>query len=218
MASNAKRALLCAYTLARAKQYSEAEALLLSDDELSKTSEAIDLLARMRMEEGDVAEARRLWQSIVTVDPNYKPAIVALKLMDRKPICISRKTILCGLLTFVFLLGVLVAAVIPWKASENAPLATFSWERIPTRAMLSELSPYKGKATRVCLSAHFFADPTRVAQRAILTDVLAETLGLPKTAIFIGEAPVAMEENALAVELWRDSIREEPSVAESVQP
>ncbi|MGN0887020.1 MAG: hypothetical protein ACI4RT_08515, partial [Candidatus Spyradenecus sp.] len=65
MSSNqTKVALLCAYTLARAGHYGEAEALILSDGELSKTTEAMDLLARIRAEQGDEGEARRLWQEI----------------------------------------------------------------------------------------------------------------------------------------------------------
>ena len=45
MASNAKTALLCAYALASARRYAEAEALILSEPEAAKTAEALDLLA-----------------------------------------------------------------------------------------------------------------------------------------------------------------------------
>ena len=85
MANNARTALLCAYTLATAKHYAEAEALILSDTDVAKTPEALDLLARIRAEQGDVAEARRLWQEIVSLDPDNKSARRALRNLGKPP-------------------------------------------------------------------------------------------------------------------------------------
>ncbi|MBO7182050.1 MAG: hypothetical protein J6V91_04590, partial [Kiritimatiellae bacterium] len=126
MASNAKTALLCAYTLARAKQYSEAETLILSHEELSKTPEALDLLARIRMEEGDIPEARRLWQNIATVYPENKAASTALKVIGKRPLNIKWSFVWAALLPISLVAGLLIGMTL--SKSTPASLATISWD------------------------------------------------------------------------------------------
>lgn len=201
MANNAKTALLCAYTLAKAKQYAEAEALILSHEELAKTPEAIDLLARIRLEEGDEAEARRLWQSIQAVYPEHAPSRTALKLIGRRPFKINWVSILAVLLPVLFFVGFLLGSSIT-KAPQPY-VTTVQWDKIPTQAKLDALSKYKGDVKRVCIASHFFSDPDRIFSRQLLTEYVGKALDLPASAIFIGEAPEALGEEAITVDLLR---------------
>ena len=201
MANNAKTALLCAYTLAKAKQYAEAEALILSHEELAKTPEAIDLLARMRLEEGDEAEARRLWQSIQAVYPEHAPSRTALKLIGKRPVKINWVSILAVLLPVLFCVGFFSGASITKAPQPN--VTTVQWDKIPTQAKLDALSVYKGDVKRVCIASHFFSDPDRIFSRQLLTEYVGKALDLPASAIFIGEAPEALGEEAITVDLLR---------------
>ncbi len=199
MANNAKIALLCAYTLASAQRYAEAEALILSDGELAKTTEAMDLLARIRAEQGDPAEARRLWQEIRALHPEHAPSRVALKNLGKPPRTVPWRA-LCLLLTpFALLIGMVVGAVIvSGKAQE--PIA-MTWPAMPTAAQFAELAPYQGKVARVCLASAFFAEPTRIAQRRVLTQLLSEALGVATSDILLGELPASAPAESLLVEL-----------------
>ncbi|MBR5592093.1 MAG: hypothetical protein IKW38_06145 [Kiritimatiellae bacterium] len=201
MANNAKTALLCAYTLAKAKQYAEAEALILSHEELAKTPEAIDLLARMRLEEGDEAEARRLWQSIQAVYPEHAPSRTALKLIGKRPFKIDWVSILSVLALVLFCVGFFLGSSITKAPQPN--VTTVQWDKIPTQAKLDALSVYKGGVKRVCIASHFFSDPDRIFSRQLLTEYVGKALDLPASAIFIGEAPEALGEEAITVDLLR---------------
>lgn len=199
MASNAKTALLCAYTLARAKQYSEAETLILSHEELSKTPEALDLLARIRMEEGDIPEARRLWQNIATVYPENKAASAALKVIGKRPLNIKWSFVWAALLPIALVAGLIIGMTL--SKTTPASLATITWDTLPTQAKIQALSAYKGSVKRVCLSSYFFATPDRLFSRTLLTEAISEALELPTSAIFIGEAPAELSDEAIQVEL-----------------
>ncbi len=201
MANNAKIALLCAYTLASAKQYTEAEALILSDGELAKTTEAMDLLARVRAEQGDVAEARRLWQEIQALHPEHRPSRLALRNLGRSARLRSPIAALAILvLPLVLALGVVIGAVLPRPAAETR--AELCWDvELPTAAHLETLEPYRGKVTSVCLSAPFFSDPSRVAHRALLAELIADRLDLAQSAIFIGEGGALVSPGTFTVTL-----------------
>jgi hypothetical protein len=205
MASKAKTALLCAYTLARAKQFTEAEALILSHEDLAKTPEAIDLLARIRMEEGDESEARRLWQSILAIYPENESARAALKLMGKRPLHINWVAILAALLPAAFLLGGFLGATFLARTVTEVPhvFNVVEWETIPTQAKINELTPFKGATKRVCIASHFFSDPNKLFSRELLTDAIGKALDLPETAIFIGDAPESMSDTAIRVELMQ---------------
>ena len=205
MGNNTKTALLCAYTLASAKRYGEAEALLLSDAELAKTTEALDLLARVYAEQGDVAEARRIWQNIQMHHPEHRPSALALKNLDRPPRApLGERAVWCAA-ALAFALGCCVAWGIFALRSEPPPpparTAEVSWPGIPTGRDLKALAAYRGQVTRLCLSADFFADPARAAQRRVLTDALAATLGLAPSAVFLAEAAPGTPEGAIRLEL-----------------
>ncbi|MBQ9694326.1 MAG: hypothetical protein IJV69_06180 [Kiritimatiellae bacterium] len=199
MANNAKTALLCAYTLAKAKQYAEAEALILSHDELSKTPEAIDLLARIRMEEGDLSEARRLWQGIQTVYPEHQPSRIALKLMGHRQIKVRWAMVWACLLPFAFIIGMLVALVT--GLSSPVESVTILWDNIPTQAKVNALADYQGKVRRVYVASQFFSQPDKYISRAILTQMLAKRLDLPESAMFLGAATDDLSASAIRVEL-----------------
>jgi tetratricopeptide (TPR) repeat protein len=204
MANKAKTALLCAYTLAHAKQYAEAEALILSHEDLAKTPEALDLLARIRMEEGDEPEARRLWQSILTIYPENKAARAALGAIGKKPLRINWIAVLVALLPAAFLGGgFLGASFLARTATPPPQVVTVEWDNIPTQAKISELAPYKGATTRVCIASHFFSAPDKLFSRELLADAVGKALELPATAIFIGEASESMSDTAIRVELMQ---------------
>lgn len=200
MANKAKTALLCAYTLARAGQYAEAEALILSHDELSKTPEAIDLLARIRIEEGDEAEARRLWQSIQTIYPEYQPARNALKVIGKRQFRFRWWILAVIALPICFALGLLMGTS-PFFTRAQERTVCIDWETLPTAAKINELSAYKGTTARVCVTSHFFATPDKLFSRAILTEYIGQALELPPEAIFIGSAPEDFAPEAIRVEL-----------------
>lgn len=180
--SNTKVALLCAYTLARAGQYGEAEALILSDGELAKTAEAMDLLARIRAEQGDVAEARRLWQEIQLRHPEHQPSREALKNLGRAAFPFPWKAMCLLLAPLTLGMGMVIGALL------RSPPETWekTWGGIPRQVELDELQAHRGRVDKVLLSSGFFADPARVTNRALLSQMVAEALNVPEQAIFIG--------------------------------
>ncbi len=203
MASDSKVALLCAYTLASAERYSEAEALILSDTELAKTPEAMDLLARIRTEQGDLAEARRLWQDIQSIHPEHKPSAVALKALSKHPhvlSCKARRTLLfVGALVLGLVLGGTCCSY--FGSGRSSPLAVVTWEQIPTGAQIQALTEYQGQVGRVYVTSSFFNHPKRVNQRALLTEYLASALAVPVEAIYLGAPQADQAADAIRVEL-----------------
>ena len=181
---NAKTALLCAYTLACAKQYAKAEGLILSDTELAKTPEAMDLLARIRVEQGDLAEARRLWQEIQSLHPEHRPSQLALRNLDKPP-------------RVGFLLGAF------FMHREPDRIATFDWSTLPNRQALQQLEQYRGKAVRITLGSEYLSDPKRSAHRAVLTDMVSQALGVKPECVFLAQAPEGLPAGAIRVELYR---------------
>lgn len=198
MANNAKIALLCAYTLASAHRYAEAEALILSDGELAKTTEAMDLLARVRAEQGDVAEARRLWQEIRSLHPEHLPSRLALRHLGKPPRNLPWRALCCLLAPLTLALGMVLGALMAPRA---APPVALEWPALPAGTQLEALAPYRGRVARVCLSSAFFSDPARVAQRRVLSQLLADALGLAPSDVFLGEAAMGQPADTLRVEL-----------------
>ncbi len=203
MASDSKIALLCAYTLASAEHYGEAEALILSDTELAKTPEAMDLLARIRTEQGDFAEARRLWQEIQTIHPEHKPSAVALKALLKHPRRFSCRALWVGALILGLLLGVLLGGFCGscGEPAEKEPLAVLLWDDIPTAEKMNALVGYKGQVKRILISSSFFNHPKRVANRELLTQYLASLLEVPTDAIYLGAPLPGQAPDAIRVEL-----------------
>lgn len=196
MANSSKTALLCAYTLAKAGRFADAEELILSEPEVSRTAEAMDLLARIRAEQGNLPEARRLWQDIRIARPDYLPAKAALADLGKPPLRHRRfLTWGGGILATAALVAVGLLAGL--RMAGSAPAGTkLLWPGIPTAAMLGELEAYRGQVRRVTLSSAFFADPSKVAQRSLLTGMIADRLELPPSAVFIGTAegdPIRVE-------------------------
>lgn len=213
MANNSKVALLCAYTLAKAKRYADAEALLLSDHALTKTVEALDLLARIHAERGELAEARRIWQEIQTVHPEHEPSRRALANLGKAP----RKNLWKGLTFAALIVGLLVGVLLgrmctsaPAEAPEEEPPepvptvmkpGAIRWNGIPNSEQFALLQAYRGTVSRVLVSTDFFAEPKRVAHRAILAEMLGEALGIPKGAVFIGGGAPGESPETLLLEL-----------------
>jgi hypothetical protein len=201
--------LLRAYTLAKAKRYSEAEALILSDSEVVKTPPAIDLLARLRFEQKDLIEARRLWEELLSTYPHYSPARRALKHFDRK----SRWLTLGRLTVFIIVLLALLCVGLgmyvqslraPTPTPLEAPLApstpiTYTWETLPRYVDLQALSPHRGKIKRILLSSHLFADPKATARRQNLIESFTYALGLEPQQIFFAEASASDPQERLTL-------------------
>lgn len=194
MSSNqTKVALLCAYTLARAGHYGEAEALILSDGELSKTTEAMDLLARIRAEQGDEGEARRLWQEIQLIHPEHAPSRKALKALGKTAFVMPWKA-LCLLLAPLFLAA---GMVVGYLLAERKGDWQVTWEGIPRTEELKALEAYRGRTERVLISTRFFSVPERLGHRALLSAYIADAVGVAPEAIFIGDAPEATGERIM---------------------
>ena len=197
--NEAKTALLCAYTLARAHRYADAEDCLFSSTEVSKTVEATDLLARIRMEQGDVAEARRLWQSIQSIRPEHEPSRIALRNIGRPSHGVSTRTkVFCAALLALLIGGAAGFFCSPKAAPKVAEIA---WPGIPNTAAIEALAPYRGNVAQVTLSSAFFADPKRVANRQILTQLLSDALALAPADIYLGEAAEGQDGESITVRL-----------------
>lgn len=200
MSNDTKTALLCAYTLACARHYSDAESLILSDAELSKTTEAIDLLARIRAEQGDLSEARRLWQEIQAVHPEHEPSRLALKNLGKPRKRTSCKACLAlgvpALLIVGFLLG---ALLLPGRVREKTVL----WQKLPTALELNALQEgHGGKVGRVLVASDFFSKPENLRQRAVLTQFLCSALGIEPSDLFIGAGAPGQKPEAIVLKLF----------------
>ena len=198
---NAKTALLCAYTLACAKQYAKAEGLILSDTELAKTPEAMDLLARIRVEQGDLAEARRLWQEIQALHPEHRPSQIALRNLDKPPRK-QRDRLWLTLGGAMLLIGGILLGLF-FAHREPDHIATFDWPTLPNQRALQQLGQYRGQAVRVTLGSEFLSDPKRTANRAVLTELVSQALGVKPECIFLAQAPEGLPAGAIRVELYR---------------
>ena len=186
MSSNqTKVALLCAYTLARAGHYGEAEALILSDGELSKTTEAMDLLARIRAEQGDEGEARRLWQEIQLIHPEHAPSRKALKALGKTAFVMPWKALCLLLAPLVLAAGMVVGYLLAERKGDWQ----VTWEGIPRAEELKALEAYRGRTERVLISTRFFSVPERLGHRALLSTYIAKAVGVAPEAVFIGDAP-----------------------------
>lgn len=195
MANDAKIALLAAYTLARAQRYGEAEGLILSEPEVAKTPEGMDLLARIRLEKNDIPEARRLWQEILTIHPEFTAAHKALKSLGKSPIQIPWKMVAILFPPMTLAMGLVIGAIL----REPKKPAVFQWEHIPTSVELEQLRPYYNKAKQVRIASRFFSDPKRLGQRAVLTELFANALGVQQHDIFIADAPGDFSPEAMRV-------------------
>ncbi len=200
MANNSKVALLCAYTLASAGRYDDAEALILTDVEVSRTSEAMDLLARIRVEQGDRAEARRLWQEVQLRDPNHAPSRIALKNLDRAPSRFSCRTKWWASLAAAAIGGIVIGA---WLlGGPSAPdTVQVRWEQMATTADLTALQAYQGTVDRIVVSSNFFDQSKNVAQRSVLKELLCSALGLAQEEVLMGAARPDAPAEAIDLEL-----------------
>lgn len=214
MANNTKTALLCAYTLAKAKRYSDAEALLLSDSELTKTVEALDLLARIHAERGELTEARRIWQEIQTVHPEHEPSRRALANLGKAPRRNCWKLIAFWTFLVGLLLGFGVGELLIEKpeATEQEPVAEIPepvpaepafvrWPGIPHAEQFELLKAYRGTVSRVLVSTDFFAAPERLGNRKLLVEYLCEALDVAPGAIFIGGGAAGEPPETIILEL-----------------
>ncbi len=204
MATNqAKNALLCAYTLAKAGRYSEAEAKVLSEPEISKQPAAIDFLARIRIEQGDVIEARRLWEELTISHPTYLPARLALKHLNKRKPLFTRKriAIILGLflLSAAFMLGFSLA---PMTAKEVTPQThSYQWETLPMLSDLQTLTVHRGNVRRVYVSSYLFADPKALASRQNLIEALCFLLTIDAHQIYFAQGQVEMSLEDVLIEL-----------------
>lgn len=211
MATNqAKHALLCAYTLAKAGRYSEAEAKVLSEPEISKQPAAIDFLARVRVEQGDVIEARRLWEELTISHPSYLPARIALKNLNKRPPIFTRKRV-----TFIFSTLLLVGAFLLGfflspKPKENVvpPTISYQWETLPMLSDLQALSIHRDKVQRVYVSSHLFADPKALASRQNLIEALRYLLAIEAHQVYFAQGQLEKTLEDVLIELEPQPIRQ----------
>jgi len=75
---NADLRFLSASALAANGRLEEAKALLCQDGQIPASPQALDLLARIAVHSGDLAQARTLWQAALQANPAYEPATQAL--------------------------------------------------------------------------------------------------------------------------------------------
>lgn len=210
MATNrAKTALLCAYTLAKAGRYSEAEAYLLSQPEIAKTPVALDLLARLRVEQHDTIEARRLWEELSHTHPSYLPARAALKNLNKRPAFFTRAR-LCFLAIIVgiagaFALGLMMAPFLGTSVPPPPSTMVYQWETLPRLYDLQPLTVHRGKVKRISVASHLFAEPKAFARRQNLIEALQALLALEGHQLFFGEAHPEAGPEAVQIEIEASS-------------
>ncbi len=74
--------ILRSYVLSSKGLFNEAERLLTSDTSVLKSVAGLDLLARLRVEQGDVVSARQLWKQVLEIEPGHEGALTAIRLLD----------------------------------------------------------------------------------------------------------------------------------------
>ena len=79
---NTDDVILRSYALSSTGLYYEAECLLTSDPAALKSAAGLDLLARLRVEQGDDVSARRLWQQVLDLEPGHEGALAAIRMLD----------------------------------------------------------------------------------------------------------------------------------------
>lgn len=79
---NPEAVLMSAYALATQERFDEAERVLESCPEAVKTVSGQDLLARIRLAQGQVDQARQIWGRILSVDQDNPEAKAALDALD----------------------------------------------------------------------------------------------------------------------------------------
>jgi len=79
---NTDDVILRSYALSSTGLYNEAECLLTSDTAALKSAAGLDLLARLRVEQGDDVSARRLWQQVLDLEPGHEGALAAIRMLD----------------------------------------------------------------------------------------------------------------------------------------
>lgn len=180
--------LLRAYTLAKAKRYGEAEALILSDNEISKTAPAIDLLARLRIEQNDRIEAHRLWEELLATHPNYLPARQALKYFDHKPSVFTKRRCIIGGMILLFIIGIVIGMKISFNRvpQEKTPIV-YAWETFPRYTDLQVLQSHRGTIKRIFVSSHLFAEAKAAARRQNLLEILTHSLDLKPECIYFAQ-------------------------------
>lgn len=112
--------LLTACTLARANRLDAAEELILSDPRLTRLPAALDLLARIRAHQGNLADARRLWNEILAIDPENKQAQAALKALDQRFHLAPRTVFISAAITVLLLITIPIVSCSMLKHRLNA--------------------------------------------------------------------------------------------------
>lgn len=183
--SNSSTVLLCAYTLAKAKHYAEAEASILSHPEIAKTPPALDLLARLRIEQNDFIEARRIWEDLLSTHPNYMPARNALKHFDTKPSKIKKTHLIIGAMLLLFGLGLFLGRSLTTSRIPHVPTPiVYTFDTFPRYDELQQLQKHRGKIERISISSHLFANPTALARRNNLMESISHLLDLAPHSIY----------------------------------
>lgn len=125
--------------LARAGQYRDAERILsASGGEASSDAEALDLLARMRAQEGRLAEAENFWMRARQLEPDnaaYHDALRRVASTQRRS---ARRQIALPLAICLVLTASLIGAFFLWR---NRPAASRQDEHAPAATTVVSPSP-----------------------------------------------------------------------------
>jgi hypothetical protein len=212
---NTDELILRSYALSTTGLYEEAEALLKSNTGALKSVPGLDLLARLRVEQGDDISARRLWQQVLELDPNNMRALDAIRILGtpwRIRSSFSLVSRLTGLLIIsgfalygAFRLGEigrkhdtksemarsLIPITNPFQGRER--IKTFA--QAPTRIELVALSNFVASAGHDCwLSVACAVEPLSSNARtrglgfkrsAIFAESFSEVVGFPYERILI---------------------------------
>lgn len=207
--------ILRSYALSTTGLYEEAEALLKSDADALKSVPGLDLLARLRVEQGDDISARRLWKQVLEMDPNNIRALAALRMLGttwRIHSFVSLVSCLTGLLIIssfalygAFRLGEsgrkhdtkseMARSLIPISNPTHARERVLTFAQPPTRSELAALSNFVASAGSDCwLSVACAVEPLSSNGRsrslgfkrsAIFAESFAEIIGFPYERVLI---------------------------------
>jgi tetratricopeptide (TPR) repeat protein len=137
--ANAELVFLQASGFAANGRLEEAKAMLCQGGQLPSTPKALDLLARITVQAGDFARARKLWQTALQLDPAYEPAKKALDSLSSSWFALAAAKRI-GFLVFVTIAGCLAFVgvltlfhLVPTTVSQQQSQAAIRLPSVPTR-------------------------------------------------------------------------------------
>ena len=136
----AEVAILRAYAAASQGKYAEAEHLLSTVPEALEIPAGMDLLARIKFEQGSESTARHIWETLLAMDPANESARNALLAIDSPPDLVATHDAGCGShRRFKYVCAIVIAAI-SGVAFSIGKMCGGKLQTVPTAAMASPIA------------------------------------------------------------------------------